>query len=637
MNSENKASGEALFRPVSQFGLLRTRRLLPLFITQFFGAFNDNVYKQALLLIFVYTAIVQQYDTDLLNNLAAVLFILPFFLFSATAGAMADRFDKALLIRFVKAAEVLVAFLIAMALVTQNLFLMLLVLFLLGVQSTFFGPLKFALLPQQLHRSELVGGNAMIEMGTLVAILLGTLGGGLLGNPDLIGGLDQVGVWLSVVVVAVALVGFIACLQIAPAPPSFKGKINWNPITESINLVRLAMVRKAVFRSVLGVSWFWLLGSVFLTQIPNLTKNHLYGDGTVVTTLLTLFTIAIAIGSLACEKLSGRKVEIGLVPMGAAGMSIWGIDAFFSINAIDPVPLRGAMEFLQADGTLRLLIDLMFMGISAGMFVVPMQALIQQRTPPSETARVIAANNILNSLAMVLGAILSIVWLTVLNFDIPSLFLLIALLTALVAAYIFMTVPEFVMRFLVWLISHSVYRVQHVDLDNIPERGAAVLVSNHVSFVDFMILAGAIHRPLRFVMDRHYYDLPVVNYVCRVGGAVPITKRESDPDLYDNAFRKIKDGLEAGEMFCIFPEGRLTPTGEILPFQRGIERIIRESPVPVVPVALGGMWGSYFSRAEKAKKLSKRVKVVVGETIQPEKAEAQLLQSIVTELRGNDR
>lgn len=624
-------------KPVSQFGLLRTRRLLPLFVTQFFGAFNDNVYKQALLIIFVYSAIADQYDTDLLNNFAAALFILPFLLFSATAGAMADKFDKAYLIRRVKVAEILVAVLIGVALLTQNVSTMLLVLFLLGVQSTFFGPLKFALLPQQLHRSELVGGNAMVEMGTLVAILLGTLGGGLLGNPELLGGLEQVVVWLSVTVVLTATVGFIASLQIAPAPPSFEGEINWNPFTETVNLIRLSMVRKAVFRSVLGVSWFWLIGSIFLTQIPSLTKNHLYGDGTVVTALLTLFTITVAIGSLVCEKLSGRKVEIGLVPLGAAGMSIWGIDAYFSISAIEAVPMRNAFEFLSATGTARLLLDLSLIGISAGMFVVPMQALIQQRTPPAETARVIAANNILNSLAIVLGAVISIVWLSVLDYNIPSLFLLVAILTALVAVYIFATVPEFVMRFIIWLVGHSMYRVRHIDLDKIPEKGPAVLVCNHVSFVDFMLLAGAIHRPLRFVMDRHYYELPVVHFVCRIGGAVPITKRESDPEMYEEAFEKISDGLNQGELFCIFPEGRLTNTGEILEFQRGIERIIRESPVPVVPVALGGMWGSYFSRAESHKKLSKRVSITIGDSVEPDAVTAPALQVAVSELRGSDR
>ena len=623
--------------PTTQFGLLGTRRLLPLFITQFFGAFNDNVYKQALLLIFVFSAIADAYDTNLLNNFAAGLFILPFFLLSATAGALADSYDKAKLVRYIKATEILIAMLVAVALVTQDLVTMLAVLFLYGAQSTFFSPIKFALLPQQLHPSELVGGNAMIEMGTFVAILLGTIVGGVLGNSDLLGDMSRVNVWVSITVIMTAIVGFVACLQIAPAPPAQQSKINWNPVTETVNLIKLTMERKAVFRSVLGVSWFWLLGSVFLTQVPNLTKEYLYGDGTVVTALLVVFTVAIAIGSLICERMSGRKIEIGLVPLGALGMSIWGIDAYFSISAIEPVPLRSAFEFLGADGIPRLLADLTFLGISAGVFVVPMQALIQNRTPPGKVARVIAGNNVINSLAMVLGAGISILWLTVLDYGIPSLFLLIAILTAFVAAYIFVTVPEFVMRFIVWLVGHSVYRVEHVGLDNIPDKGPVVLVCNHITYVDFMLLAGAVRRPLRFVMHRSFYDWPVIRFVCQVGGAVPIATKEEDATVYDEAFERIREGLASNEIFCIFPEGRLTPTGEMMPFQRGIERILRESPVQVVPVALSGLWGSYFSKAPNARKLPKRVRVSAGEPISADEVTASALHETVLELRGAAR
>ena len=626
--------GLSVKHPTSQFGLLSQRRFLPLFVTQFFGAFNDNVYKQALLLIFVFSTIAEAHDTNLLNNIAAGLFILPFFLFSATAGAVADRFDKAQLVRYVKAAEIGVAILVFVALFSQSLVAMLAVLFLYGAQSTFFGPLKFSLLPQQLHPAELVGGNAMIEMGTFVAILLGTIVGGVLGNSDLLGDMQSVNIWVSVAAIATAILGFIACLRIPSAPPTHQEKINWNPFTQTVHLVRLAMERKAVFRSVLGVSWFWLLGSVFLTQLPNLTKEHLYGDGTVVTTLLVVFTIAIAIGSLICERFSGRKVEIGLVPLGALGMSVWGIDAYFSILAIEPTAIRSAMVFLTADGTPWLLADLTLMGISAGVFVVPMQALIQNRTPQESVSRVIAANNVLNSLAIVLGAGISILWLSVLDFGIPSLLLLVAILTAVVAAYIFITVPEFVMRFIVWFVGHSMYRVEHEDLEKIPERGPIVLVSNHVSFVDFMLLGGTIRRPLRFVMHRRYFDMPVLNFVCRVGGAVPIDSKQEAPEIYEQAFEKIKDGLAAGDIFCIFPEGRLTPNGEMMPFQHGIERILRESPVPVVPVALGGMWGSYFSRAPSKKKISKRVSVTVGDPLPASEVTAALLYDKVLELRG---
>ena len=627
-------SASEVSQPTSQFGLLKTRRLLPLFITQFFGAFNDSVYKQALLLIFVFSAVAEAHDTDLLNNVAAALFILPFFLFSATAGALADSFDKALLIRRVKLIEIGVAVLIAISLFTQNVIAMLVVLFLLGTQSTFFGPLKYALLPQQLHRDELVGGNAMVAMGTFVAILLGTVGGGILGNQDIVGAVSS---WLSFVVIVTAILGFLACLKIAPAPPEPSSKPNWNPVSETINLIRLAARKKAVFRSVLGVSWFWLVGSVLLTQIPNLTKEHLYGDGTVVTGLLALFTVAIAIGSLACEKLGGRKIEVGVVPIGAAGLSLFGIDSYFAIENLEPVALRGIWEFIAADGTLRLLIDLMLMGMFAGVFVIPMQALIQNRTPQGEIARVIAANNILNSLAMVLGAGLSILWLTVLDFDIPSLVLIIGIFTAVVATYIFITVPEFVMRLLVWAIGHSIYRIRTTGLDNVPDKGPAILVANHVSFVDFMLLAGVVHRPLRFVMAREYFDMKVVNWVARVAGVVPITRKDEDPETYESAFEQIREGLNIGEVYCIFPEGRLTRDGEINPFQHGIERILRASPVPVVPVSLGGMWGSFFSRAEGAKKLSKRVRIKIGEAVQPEIATAELLQDRVTALRGDDR
>lgn len=624
-------------QPSRQFGLLGKRRLLPLFVTQFLGAFNDNVYKQALLLIFVFSTIAQSHDTNLLNNLAAGLFILPYFLFSATAGVLADRYDKAMLVRYVKIFEIVVALLVGVALVSQNLVFMLAVLFLYGVQSTFFGPLKFSLLPQQLHPAELVGGNAVIEMGTFVAILLGTLVGGMLGNSDLLGDLNTVNLWLSITVVVIAIAGYIACRQIAPAPPSHQAKINWNPVTETVNLIRLSMERKAVFRCVLGVSWFWLLGSVFLTQVPNLTKLHLYGDGTVVTTLLVVFTVAIAIGSLVCERLSGRKVEIGLVPLGALGISIWGFDAYFSINALEPVAVRGAFDFLMADGVPRLLLDLTLMGISAGVFVVPMQSLIQNRTPSDKIARVIAANNVINSGAIVLGAGISILWLTVLELDIPSLLALVAVLTAVVSLYIFVTVPEFVMRFIIWFVSHSIYRVVHEDLEKIPDKGPIVLVCNHVTFVDFMLLGGSVRRPLRFVMHQYYYNMPVVNFVCRIGGAVPIASKEESPEVYEAAFEKIRIGLANGEIFCIFPEGRLTPDGDIAAFQHGIDRILRESPVPVVPVALGGLWGSYFSKSPDRKKLTKRVRVAVGDLIEPEDVSTDILYEKVSALRGADR
>ncbi|MCY4532300.1 MAG: MFS transporter [Gammaproteobacteria bacterium] len=620
----------------SQFGLLKTRRLCPLFITQFLGAFNDNVYKQALILMLVYGSIIADEDIDLVVNAAAALFVLPFFLFSATAGTMADRFEKSSLIRKIKLAEIVIAMLAVTALYTQNIFALLAVLFLLGVQSTFFGPLKFSILPQHLHETELVGGNGVIEMGTFVAILLGTIMGGV------IAGMKGVSIGLSVMVTGVAIAGFLSSLRIPEAAPGFTDRPDWNPFRETVSLIRYAAEKKSVFQSVLGVSWFWLVGSVYISQIANLTNTYLNGTAYVVTLILAVFTIAIAVGSLACERLSGRKIEIGLVPVGAFGVSLFGFDAYWAINAIDADSPRGVIEFLTAQGTYRLLFDLGLMGMFSGMFVVPLQALIQSRTPQDRRARVIAANNILNSLFMVTGACIAIVWLTVLDWSIPSLFLLMSVLNAAVAIYIFRNVPEFTMRFLVWIISHGMYRVKHQGLDRIPDRGAAVIVCNHVSYMDAMLLAGAVRRPIRFVMYKPIYDLPVLNFVFRVGRAIPITRREEDQEAYERAFSEIREALGAGDLICLFPEGRLSPDGELGEFKPGVEKIISETPVPVIPAALSGLWGSFFSRSGKGafrhpNRFWSRIQISISDALAPNDARAEVLREEVLALRGELR
>ena len=638
----SEAANQALDAPTrrtestSQFGLLGTRRLAPLFVTQFFGAFNDNLFKQAFIVILTFSGLVAIEDTGIYVNLAAGLFILPFFLFSATAGTLADRFEKSRLIRFVKLGEIGVAALAGLALYLESVPALFTVLFLLGVQSTFFGPLKYSILPQHLDSRELVGGNAMVQMGTFVAILLGTIAGGI------IGGWDDVSIMLFVFVVAVAVVGYLACRRIPTAEPSKSDNLGWNPAVETWRLIVLARERKPVFQSILGVSWFWLLGSVVLAQIPALVRD-LSGGPRVVTLIMVVFTVAIAVGSLLCEKLSGRRVEIGLVPVGAAGVSLFGLDAYFAISAIATGEAeRTVIEFLRTDGVGRLLFDLTMMGIFTGLYVVPLQANIQTRTPNDRRARVIAANNVLNSLFMVTGAGFAIGWL-LLDGTIPGLIAAMAVINAGVAVYIFYQVPEFAMRFLVWAISHTMYRVRHEGLDTIPERGPAVLVCNHVSYMDACLLAGAVRRPVRFVMARNIYQLPVLHFIFRTGRTVPILPEKEDPAVYEAAFHEVREGLEAGDLFCIFPEGKLTTDGEVDRFRKGIERIVGETPVPVVPMALRGLWGSFFSREGKGAfrrgpgRFWSRVDIVVGETVAPEAVEADSLRERVLALRGDNR
>ena len=631
-DSDKAAAPDPTGERLTQFQLLATRRLAPLFVTQFFGAFNDNLFKFALLMLFAYGGLVAEDSSDFANNAAAALFILPFFLFSATAGELSDRYEKSRLIRLVKISEICVAFLAGMSLYFGNLTLMLVVLFLFGLQSTFFGPLKFSILPQHLHQTELVGGNAMIESGTFVAILLGTLVGAS------IGGADQVTAWLFVLVMGVAVVGWLASRHIPVAPANApEQRVNWNPFTATWRLIALARENRAVFLSILGISWFWLIGGVYLAQVPNLTREYLGGGEGVVTLILAVFTVAIGTGSLLCERLSGRRIEIGLVPFAAFGISATGIEVYFATTAIEATGLRDVGAFLAGDGSLRVLIGMLLTGIFGGMYVVPLMAFIQARTPEERRARIIAAANIINSLFMVVGAGLAILWLTVLDRTIPELFALLALINIGVAVFIFNRVPEFSMRFLVWLLSHTMYRVTHRGLDRIPERGGAIIVCNHVASVDALLLAGAVRRPIRFIMFKPIYDIPVLNFVFRTGRAIPIVGRRMDEAAYEEAFREIREGLADGDLLCIFPEGKLTLDGEIDAFRPGIERILQETPVPVVPMALRGLWGSFFSHEggifHNPKRFWSRVEIIAGDPVGPQSG-ADDLREKVSALRG---
>ncbi|MCY4200906.1 MAG: MFS transporter [Gammaproteobacteria bacterium] len=621
---------------LGQFELLATKRLAPLFTTQFFGALNDNLFRSAMGVIIVYGGLIASEDTNFFVNAAAALFMLPFFLFSATAGRLADKYEKAKLVRMIKVAEIIVAALAGLALFTQSVPMMLTVLFLLGTQSAFFGPLKYSILPQHLHESELVGGNAMVAMGTFVAILLGTLIGTAVGG----GRFDSAYGVLFAMILAAAFVGYVASRRIPAAEPT--GTVTGtmlNPVKDTLEIIRLAAARKPIFLSILGVSWFWLLGGLYIAQIPNLTKVHLYGDQTVVTLLLGFFTLSIAAGSLLCEWLSGRKIEIGLVPFGALGLSIAGIDVYFAINALDPVATRGAMDFLAADGTPRLLVDIFLLGVFAAFYEVPLYASIQARTPEATRARVIAATNIINSFFMVSGSLCAILWLSVLGLSIPSLLLSLAIGTLLVAGFIFGQVPEFAMRFLIWTLTHTMYRVTHESLDRIPEKGAALLVCNHVSYVDALIIGGSVPRPVRFIMLGRIFDIPVLNFVFRTGRAIPIESPRVNNDVYERAIEEIREGLESGDLLCIFPEGKLTTDGRVDTFKRGVEGILASTPVPTVPLALQGLWGSFFSHKggtfKNTGRIWSRVKIVAGEALDPEGLSAETLRAHVARLRGD--
>jgi hypothetical protein len=617
--------------------LLRQKRFLPFFVTQFLGAFNDNVYKNALvILVAFHAASLSRLDAHTLSNLAQALFILPFFLFSATAGQIADKLEKSFLIRLVKLAEIAIMAIGAAGLYWRDLSLLLAALFLMGLHSTVFGPVKYAYLPQHLGEEEIVGGNGLVEMGTFLAILLGTLLGGFL-----IAGGSAVPVALTVL--GLAALGYLTSRRIPLSPAAAPGlAINWNPFSETWRILQFMRRKRAVFLSVLGISWFWLLGAVYLSQFPVYTKDVLSGREEVVSMLLALFSVGVGVGSLLCERLSGRRIEIGLVPFGSIGLTVFGIDLYFASAGLPAHAPFGAADFLRESAHWRILADLALVGVFGGFYIVPLYTLIQTRSEPSQRSRIIAGNNILNALFVVLAALLAVVLLD-LGLSIPQLFLAAALLNAAVAVYIYTLVPEFLMRFLIWLLVHSVYRLDKSGLEHIPETGPAVLICNHVSFVDGLVIAAACPRPVRFVMDHQIFKIPVLSFVFRTGRAIPIAPAREDPAALERAYDQIAKALEEGDLVGIFPEGKITSDGNLSPFRSGIRRIVERTPVPVVPLALRGLWGSFFSRHggpamtkwnRIARRIYSRIGLVAAPAVPPESVTPEGLQAIVLGLRG---
>ena len=622
----------------SQFALLKTRRFAPFFATQFLGAFNDNLFKNALVVLLTFQA--TQWTSlapEVLTNLAAGIFILPFFLFSATAGQLADKYDKATLARLVKVLEIMIMGVALLGFSMHSLGTLLAALFLLGLHSTVFGPVKYAILPQHLRESELVGGNALVEAGTFVAILLGTLVGGLLagtaGHPT----------WVAFAGLLVAAFGYLASRGIPTAPaPAPDLQVNVNPFTETWRNIGYARENRTVFLSILGISWFWLYGALFLAQFPAYAKNVLGGSETSVTLLLAVFTIGIGLGSLLCERLSAGRVEIGLVPFGSIGLTLFGIDLAWASPTVLPANAPLALSaLLSLPSTWHVLADLLALGLFGGFFIVPLYALIQIRSAPEQRARIIAANNILNALFMVCGS-LAAAGLLGEGLSIPGLFGVAALCNAAVAIYIYRLVPEFMLRFVAWLLIHSVYRLRQQGIEHIPAEGGAVLVCNHVSFVDPIVISAASHRPIRFVMDHRIYRRPLINIIFRHMQAIPIAPAREDPAMMDAAFEAVAQALAEGELVGIFPEGRITDTGEFYPFRPGVQRIVDRTPVPVIPMALQGLWGSFFSRKDGPAMsrplrcgLFSRIGLHVGPVVSPAEATPARLQEIVTALRGD--
>ena len=615
--------------------LLAKRRFWPLFWAQFLGAFNDNFLKNAVVILITYRGLtVWGLKPEAMSTFTPALLMAPFLLFSAIAGQLADRCSKSWLARRVKLVEVFLMMLASVGFLLDQPDLLLLTILLLGLQATFFGPIKYSILPQILEGSELVAGNALVEMGTNLAILLGTIAGGVLIAMEHAG---LVAVTVGILVCAIA--GWVSTLFLVPTPAEAPDLVvEMNPVTTSWKICASVLGTRPILLSVLAISWFWLFGSALLGLFLPYAKDVLRADEHVVTLFLALFSIGVGVGSIACERLSFDRLELGLVPLGSIGMSLFSADLCLAWVP-DAVPLQGLLtisQFAAHPGGWRVIADLLLLSIFSGFFIVPLYTFIQSEAEPSQRSRIIAVTNIVSSLFVIGWAAIQIVLMTWM--PVTAIFLLVAFLNACVALYIYLLIPEFFLRFFAWMLVNVVYRVRVTDLPKVPHDGAALLVCNHVSLVDWLVIYGSIKRPVRFVVWHEYTELPILRTFLRHARVIPIASAADHPELHQEALERIRAELQDGNLVCLFPEGRATTDGGLRPFRQGVERIVALAQVPVIPLALDGLWGSLFSLKARGtshnplRHVWSRVRLACGDPIPSAQATATSLHDAVAAL-----
>lgn len=571
----------------SQFALFKTRRFLPLFVTQFLSAFNDNAYRFALSIMLLTT-----FGKDhggVLNTISAALFILPYFLFSAFAGQLSDKFDKAQVARRVKFIEIFIVALSIFSLYAGSVPLQQVCIFIAGTQAAFFGPIKYAILPQHLEKEELLGGNGLIEMGTFVSVLLGTIFGTIAINT--VGGKEMV----AVTMVAIALFSYWTSRQIPPAPSAQPDMpLNWNIFSETWRVISMARQRPEVFQAILGVSWFWLLGVVFVTQIPLFTLSSLNGNETIATVIFALFSVSIGIGSVFCNRLLKGTVSVRYVPLAALLMSIFMFDLYFAAGAAShinddgsPLTLTGLFTHVQS---LRVLFDLAAVAFCSGLYVVPLFAVMQMRTPYYLRARTIGANNIMNAIFMIIATVVSGVML---NFGMTArgLFLTLGFANLLAALYIIRLLPHDILAAAARLLFRLFYQVEVKGLEHLDAAGRkALIVANHTSLLDAPILSAFLPEKASFAintqMAKKWWVKPAFSLfeLCPMDPGNPMS------------LRTLVDALKHGKRVVIFPEGRITVTGSLMKIYEGPGAVAAMARAKIVPLRIDGAQFSPFTR-----------------------------------------
>jgi hypothetical protein len=574
---------------MGQAKLLTERRFSAFFATQFFGHFNDNLFKTALMVSVAYrSARLGGLSSTAVVALCAGLFVLPFFLFSAWAGQIATKFSKTVYIRWIKAAEILIMAGAGWGLWLDSLPILLGVLFLNGCQSAFFGPAKWSIVPDLVSRRELTGGNALIETGMFAALVLGTIAGGLLAANYM----QAVGAFAMIV----AVLGLIASFGIPHTQPADSGlRLTLNPVRPAVETYRAVKTNKSVFVSVLAIGWFWFIGGTGVTLLPSFGKQVLVADETVITLFLAIFCGGVGFGSLLCERLGGKRVEIGLVPIASIGISVTALDIYFASHSFRAAgsELMSLSVFLEQPGSGRLMIDFLLLSVFGGVYSVPLYSVVQERSDRAILSLVIAGTNVIVGFFSVLSSVVLMV-LPGLGVSIPQTFLILAVGNAFFVICIYLAMPEFLLRFLAWFVAKIMHRTRVTGDENLPEEGAALLVANQESLVDWLIVSNACNRQVRFVMRDALARRPVVRFLSRDAELISIT-RENETQVTSH---QIAADLEAGNVVCVFAEGQPVREGENVEFEPGLMTTLARAAGPVVPVHIDrtsrGLWSKAF-------------------------------------------
>lgn len=616
--------------------LLFQRKFWPLFWTQFFGAFNDNVFKNALIVLITFKSYSLGFlDYKSMAAFAAGLFILPFFLFSAMAGQITDKYSKSKVAKYVKVWELFAMCIGACGFIFENVPLLLVTLFFMGMQSSFFGPVKYSILPELLDEDELVKGNAYVEAGTFVSIPLGTIVGGF--GVMISGGQVAIGF----LVIIFALIGLLASYFIPyQKPQGSTTKIDKNFFSSTYSILKLSKKDKSIFWAIMGISWFWLIGAVLLTIIPSYCKDNLNASPALVSMILATFSVGVGVGSILSEKISKGRIELGILFLSSLGMSIFMLDLFLigtPAEFFEYDTLIGIEEILRSTIGYRVILDFFLLAACGGIFIVPLYTLLQVNSNPKERACVIAANNVWNSFYIV-GASLLLMAIYSFGYNNIHVFIIYASANFVFACLVYYGLPEHFWTFTSSVMARIFYRFKTSGKENIPNKGAAILVANHISFIDWLLIAAASNRPIRFVMHNDYFNIPFSGFFFRHNKVIPITMPNESRKIFLNSFKLIQKELDDGQLVCLFPEGEISRTGDMNDFKRGVEKILEKNPVPVIPLAINGMWGSFFSRKYGAacskpfKRFYSKISIDVGKPIDAEDVTVELLQKKVTEL-----